>query len=86
MVMSGCWCSLDISIEEMTIEGNKTMPILQVVDNGLGMTHEEIIRMLSFGHKRPAETDVEQIGHFGVGFKVITNLKFSVQRCMLSYF
>jgi HSP90 family molecular chaperone len=78
--MAGCWCSLDISIEEMTLEGNKTMPILQVVDNGLGMTHEEIVRMLSFGHKRPVETDVEHIGHFGVGFKVIYKFEvFSVE-------
>ena len=74
--MAACWCSLDISIEEMAIEGKKRMRILQVVDNGLGMMHEGIVRMLSFGHKRPVETDVEHIGHFGAGFNVI--FKFQV--------
>lgn len=57
--------------------GDGTIPVLQVVDNGHGMNHEEIVKMLSFGHKRPEESDAEQIGHFGVGFKVcicISNL------------
>lgn len=69
-----CSYSMDISIEEMFLEGNGTIPVLQVVDNGVGMNHEEIVKMLSFGHKRPEESDAEQIGHFGVGFKVCNRL------------
>jgi len=54
----------------MMLEGNGTVPVLQVLDNGRGMDHAEIVKMLSFGHKRPEECDADQIGHFGVGFKV----------------
>lgn len=61
---------MDITVEEMVLEGKETIPVLQVVDNGRGMNHEEIVKMLSFGHKRPEESDADQIGHFGVGFKV----------------
>ncbi|XP_024389114.1 uncharacterized protein [Physcomitrium patens] len=60
---------LEISIEDMVLGETGTVPVLQMVDNGLGMNHEEIVKMLSFGHKRPGESDAEQIGHFGVGFK-----------------
>ena len=61
---------MDILIEDMVTDGGVPIPVLQVTDNGRGMNHEEIVKMLSFGHKRPTETDAEQIGHFGVGFKV----------------
>lgn len=44
--------------------------MLQVVDNGHGMDHDEIVRMLSIGHESPDEDDRNQIGRFGVGFKV----------------
>lgn len=64
------FCSLDILIEDMVGDGGLSIPVLHVIDNGLGMNHEEIVKMLSFGHKRPKESDAEQIGHFGVGFKV----------------
>lgn len=67
---------MDISVEEMMLEGKTTIPVLQFVDNGRGMNHEEIVKMLSFGHKRPDETDAEQIGHFGVGFKVCNYIRF----------
>lgn len=60
---------LDILIEDMVGDGGLSIPVLHVIDNGLGMNHEEIVKMLSFGHKRPKESDAEQIGHFGVGFK-----------------
>lgn len=63
---------LEISIEDMVLGETGTVPVLQMVDNGLGMNHEEIVKMLSFGHKRPGESDAEQIGHFGVGFKVLS--------------
>lgn len=56
----------------MVLGETGTVPVLQMVDNGLGMNHEEIVKMLSFGHKRPGESDAEQIGHFGVGFKVLS--------------
>jgi hypothetical protein len=35
------------------------------------MSHQDIVRMLSLGHKRPGVDDVDQIGCFGVGFKVM---------------
>ena len=40
----------------------KKIPVLSIVDNGCGMTHSDIERMLSFGHKRPARENKELIG------------------------
>lgn len=54
----------------MVLDAGEIMPVLQVIDNGQGMNHADIVKMLSFGHKRPKECDMDQIGHFGVGFKV----------------
>ncbi|CAM6012481.1 unnamed protein product [Sphagnum balticum] len=63
---------LDISVAQMAIFKNSQkdrIPVLQVCDNGCGMSHQDIVRMLSLGHKRPGVDDVDQIGCFGVGFK-----------------
>lgn len=68
------WCRLDLSIEEMRWTAlQKTIPVMQVTDNGYGMDHADIVRMLSFGHDSPHEDDATQIGRFGVGFKVLTS-------------
>ena len=54
----------------------KNIPVLAIVDNGCGMTHFDIERMLSFGHKHPARENKELIGRFGVGLKVSFFLLF----------
>jgi HSP90 family molecular chaperone len=46
------------------------VPVLSVIDDGCGMTYAEMMRMISFGHKRPNEHSKDQIGRFGIGFKV----------------
>ncbi|CAL9064053.1 unnamed protein product [Musa banksii] len=60
---------LDIFVEYLYFKksGDK-IPVLSIVDDGHGMSHTEIMRMLSFGHKQPEE-DPDQIGRFGIGFK-----------------
>lgn len=61
---------LDISIQmEYHKKAGKKIPVLAIVDNGCGMTHSDIERMLSFGHKRPDRENKDLIGRFGVGFK-----------------
>ncbi|KAI5066375.1 hypothetical protein GOP47_0018999 [Adiantum capillus-veneris] len=61
---------LDISIDQEFLKSaNSPIPVLSVRDNGTGMTHAEILRMISFGHKKPDEDDENLIGRFGVGFK-----------------
>ncbi|MCO5551260.1 hypothetical protein L7F22_004759 [Adiantum nelumboides] len=61
---------LDISVDqEFSKAANSPVPVLSVRDNGTGMTHSEILRMMSFGHKKPDEDDESLIGRFGVGFK-----------------
>lgn len=66
---------LDIAIEDVRWRTQKrTVPMLKVTDNGYGMSHTDILRMLSFGHDSPVEDDINQIGRFGVGFKVINQL------------
>ena len=54
----------------------KKIPILSIVDNGCGMRHSDIERMLSFGHKRHTRENKEFIGRFGVGLKVSFFLLF----------
>ena len=48
----------------------KEIPMLAVVDDGNGMSHEEIMKMVSFGRKQPDTDDPNYIGRYGVGFKV----------------
>ncbi|CAI9110432.1 OLC1v1010448C1 [Oldenlandia corymbosa var. corymbosa] len=47
----------------------RDIPMLSIIDNGEGMTHEQIERMISFGHKQPDADDPDRIGRFGIGFK-----------------
>ncbi|MED6174651.1 hypothetical protein PIB30_071080 [Stylosanthes scabra] len=43
--------------------------MLSVIDNGCGMNHDEIVKMVCFGHKQPDKDVKDLIGRFGVGFK-----------------
>lgn len=68
---TGGFCRLEISIEMIYSKiAGKTIPMLSVIDDGHGMTHEDVVRMTSLGHKAPDEDDTDRIGRFGVGFKV----------------
>ncbi|KAH9302358.1 hypothetical protein KI387_013941, partial [Taxus chinensis] len=61
---------LDISIQmEFHKRAEQKIPVLSVIDNGCGMSHSEILRMVSLGHARPTEDNTDHIGRFGVGFK-----------------
>lgn len=51
-------------------KAEEMIPVLSVVDDGHGMSHIQILRMLSLGHKQPYDDDPHHIGRFGVGFKV----------------
>lgn len=64
-------CRLKISIEMIySKQAGKDIPMLSVIDDGHGMTHLEILRLITFGHKQPDADDPNNIGRFGVGFKV----------------
>lgn len=52
------------------------IPVLSFVDDGHGMSHVDVVRMLSFGHKQPDGDDPDHIGRFGIGFKVLNLLVF----------
>ncbi|VAI78558.1 MORC family CW-type zinc finger protein 3-like isoform X1 [Triticum dicoccoides] len=61
---------LDIFIQTMfSKKAAGKVPVLSVIDDGRGMAYPEMMRMISFGHKRPNEHCNEQIGRFGIGFK-----------------
>uniref|UniRef100_A0ACD6AG44 Uncharacterized protein n=1 Tax=Avena sativa TaxID=4498 RepID=A0ACD6AG44_AVESA len=61
---------LDISIQTMfSKRAEGKIPVLSVIDDGCGMTYPEMMKMISFGHKRPNEHYKDQIGRFGIGFK-----------------
>lgn len=64
---------LDISVDMIysSIAG-KEIPMLAVVDDGHGMGHDEILKMVSFGRKQPDTNDPKYIGRYGVGFKTGT--------------
>lgn len=64
-------CRLDIHVESLYLkQARKQVPVLSVIDDGCGMSHDELVRMLSLGHEQPDEDDPDRIGRFGVGFKV----------------
>ncbi|XP_024978756.1 MORC family CW-type zinc finger protein 2B-like isoform X2 [Cynara cardunculus var. scolymus] len=63
---------LDISIDMIYSRiAGKEIPMLAVVDDGHGMSHQEIMKMVSFGRKQPDTSDSNYIGRYGVGFKNI---------------
>lgn len=74
-----CLSRLSISIEHLfSKKAQKKIPVLSVIDDGHGMTYPDMMRMISFGHKRPNGHHEDQIGRFGIGFKVeISQLKMS---------
>ncbi|KAL2927908.1 MORC family CW-type zinc finger protein 3 [Bienertia sinuspersici] len=43
------------------------IPMLSITDDGIGMNHEEILRMISFGHKQPDEDNLDRIGGLVLG-------------------
>ncbi|CAL5048731.1 unnamed protein product [Urochloa decumbens] len=61
---------LSISIESLfSKKAQRKIPVLSVIDDGHGMTYADMMRMISFGHKRPNGHCEDQIGRFGIGFK-----------------
>ncbi|KAI4327872.1 hypothetical protein L6164_020283 [Bauhinia variegata] len=61
---------VDIFIEMIKfMKTGETIPILSVIDDGKGMNHEEIVKMVCFGHKPPDGHEPDRIGRFGIGFK-----------------
>ncbi|XP_042493760.1 MORC family CW-type zinc finger protein 3-like isoform X2 [Macadamia integrifolia] len=62
--------NLDISIENVYFKIlGKDIPMLSVIDDGRGMSHKELVRMVSFGCKQPNVDDPDRVGRFGIGFK-----------------
>lgn len=51
----------------------KDIPMLSVIDDGCGMNHADIQRMISFGHAQTEADDPNRIGRYGIGFKVLCN-------------
>ncbi|KAL7085374.1 hypothetical protein ACP275_14G278600 [Erythranthe tilingii] len=47
----------------------KDIPMLSVIDDGRGMSHTDIYRMISFGHGQSEADDPDHIGRYGIGFK-----------------
>lgn len=69
---------MDIFIDMIKMKNTgKDVPMLSVIDDGQGMNHDEVVKMVCFGHKRPDKDDKDYIGRFGVGFKVVFFLIYS---------
>lgn len=49
----------------------KEIPMLSLSDDGHGMSHADIQRMISFGHGQTEVDDPNHIGMYGIGFKVL---------------
>ncbi|KAL2489066.1 MORC family CW-type zinc finger protein 3-like [Forsythia ovata] len=61
---------LEISISMLYSKtAGKDIPMLSIIDDGHGMSHQDIVRMISFGHMQPEADDPDHIGRFGIGFK-----------------
>ncbi|RDX61065.1 MORC family CW-type zinc finger protein 3, partial [Mucuna pruriens] len=61
---------MDIFVEMIKLKkSGKEVPMLSVIDDGKGMNHDEVMKMVSFGHKPSDKDDKDHIGKFGVGFK-----------------
>ncbi|KAG6406843.1 hypothetical protein SASPL_134454 [Salvia splendens] len=50
----------------------KEIPMLSLIDDGHGMSHADIQRMVSFGHGKTEVDDPNHIGMYGIGFKTGT--------------
>lgn len=77
----------EVSIESIYFKkAGKDIPMLSIIDDGHGMTHQEVVRMTYFGHKQPDADDPNRIGRFGVGFKVRLlkfNLRLPFKFCLM---
>lgn len=51
----------------------KDIPMLSVIDDGCGMNHADIQKMISFGHGQTEVDKPNHIGRYGIGFKVLYN-------------
>ncbi|KAJ1693240.1 hypothetical protein LUZ63_009938 [Rhynchospora breviuscula] len=61
---------LDINIESFySKKEGKKIHVLSIVDDGHGMSHDEIMTMVAFGHDLPECQQPDRIGRFGIGFK-----------------
>ncbi|KAI3943878.1 hypothetical protein MKX01_031763, partial [Papaver californicum] len=61
---------LEISVETRYLKKEDVqIPMLSVVDDGHSMSHQEIMVMVSLGHKQTDADDPDQIGRFDIGFK-----------------
>lgn len=61
---------LEISINMVYSKAaDKDIPMLSVIDDGHGMSHADIQRMISFGHGQAQVDDPNHIGRYGIGFK-----------------
>ncbi|XP_052725866.1 uncharacterized protein LOC108334746 isoform X4 [Vigna angularis] len=61
---------MDIFVDIIQLKkSRKDVPMLCLIDDGQGMNHDEVMKMVSFGHKQSHKVDTDRIGKFGVGFK-----------------
>ncbi|TKY70223.1 MORC family CW-type zinc finger protein 3 [Spatholobus suberectus] len=60
---------MDIFVDMINLKSGKDVPMLSIIDDGQGMNHDEVMKMVSFGHKQSDKDDKDHIGKFGVGFK-----------------
>ncbi|XP_022631401.1 MORC family CW-type zinc finger protein 3 isoform X2 [Vigna radiata var. radiata] len=61
---------MDIFVDIIQLKkSRKDVPMLCLIDDGQGMNHDEVMKMVSFGHKQSDKVDTDRIGKFGVGFK-----------------
>ncbi|XP_020226155.1 MORC family CW-type zinc finger protein 3 [Cajanus cajan] len=60
---------MDIFVDMIKLKSGQDVPMLSVIDNGQGMNHDEVMKMVSCGHKQSDKDDKDHIGKFGVGFK-----------------
>ncbi|XP_056696749.1 uncharacterized protein [Spinacia oleracea] len=61
---------LEVAIETIFDKAvGSEIPMLSIIDDGVGMNHQDILRMISFGHKVPDDDNQDRVGRFGVGFK-----------------
>lgn len=62
---------LEISVDMIFSKAvGREIPMLCIIDDGCGMNHQEVLQMVSFGHRQPDADDPNRIGRFGIGFKV----------------
>ncbi|KAG9458660.1 hypothetical protein H6P81_003168 [Aristolochia fimbriata] len=75
-------CRLLIPVESYSKQAVRKIPVLCVIDDGHDMSHSDIVRMLSFGHKQSDECNRDYIGRFGIGFKVLEAPYGDLLSCM----